>query len=192
MRRIILTAAFIGAFAFAFAAAAPAAPPASAGTTPPITVKAMQVSPAVVAAAATQPGAVVEGTSAMPPRSTTSIATTNPYVCYDTGYPPGGALFWFWSQWPTQQRLYEHRYWCGYLNQYQTYRVSNVLAGSDYVCSPGDPTYNYKTDGGNGYFYTDVLTSKHFQCTAFGSFQDYMVWRCNMAGYCHILAYGRL
>jgi len=140
-------------------------------------LQATTVSPAVVAQAMTQPGYETEGSLPLP------AATLNPPVCFETGPRPEDDLWTDWSQYPTRQRVYEHRYWCGYLNQYQTSRSSRAYYGGGPVCSGSDPG-SFKVGGGNGYFYTDVRSYAHFQCTPYGNFNDYQVWRCNMGGWC--------
>jgi len=118
-----------------------------------------------------------------------------PLVCYHTGDHP---LKTRWGYFPAGQVVYEDRDWCGYANWYQTYRASRLrtgTGGSASFCSAGDPRYNYKTSGGNGYFYTEVHTGAQFTCQAFpgvfAHFQDFQVWSCNMSGYCIETDYGR-
>jgi len=116
-----------------------------------------------------------------------------PNVCFRTGTSP---LKTRWGYFPTAQVVYEDRVWCGYLNWYQTYRASRLrtgTGGSGSICHADTPKYKYRTAGGNGTFSTAVHTGSHFSCSVpwvpFG-FQDYQVWDCDMAGYCHETAWG--
>jgi hypothetical protein len=111
-----------------------------------------------------------------------------PLVCYRTGNHP---LATRWGKYPAGQAVYEDREWCGYANWYQTYRASRLrtgTGGAGSICSAGAPYYNFKTAGGNGYFFTAVHTGAQFTCNVWpglsAHFQDYQVWSCNMSGYC--------
>ena len=138
--------------------------------------------------AASEPGVDVEGSIPRVP------APGNPYVCFQTGW---NSLWTSWGHWPYDQRVYETRTWCGYLNDYQTYRVSGVHGGGT-ACSWGAPMHVYKTAGGNGYFYTTVNSGVHFSCPIPWppglppiNYDDWQKWRCNMAGYCNWVDAGR-
>jgi hypothetical protein len=141
-------------------------------------IQAQQVDPAVVAQAAQLPGADNEGVFPL-----LAPTANNPYVCFETGPAPSDDLWTSWSQWPTVQKVYEHRYWCGYLNQYQTSRSSHPYTGGGPICG-GSGAGSFRVGGGNGNFYTDVRSYAHFVCTPYGNFDDYQVWRCNMGGWC--------
>jgi len=122
-------------------------------------------------------------------------STAVPFVCYDTG-GPGLAVVWSSTWTPyASQRVYEHRHWCGYLNWYQTSRSSDVSLGGGPLCSWDNPR-EWKVGGGNGYASTDVESAGHFNCTipkvGLFNYQDAMIWRCNMGGYCNFLWSGRL
>lgn len=152
-----------------------------------------RISPAQAVQESLQPGAVTEGASPLSRITGASMMTTSaPQVCYHTGVP---GLTVTWGSWPYQQVVHEQRDWCGTLNGAQSWRSSYVSLGS-YLCNNSNPR-QVKTGGGNGYFYTDVESIGHFDCPTNVPYitphpDDYMVWRCNMAGYCPLLATGRL
>jgi hypothetical protein len=161
--------------------------------------QATPVSPATVAADVGSGGYTAESDPSLSDPTSAACKMHPPYgcvplVCYRTGSHP------LWTKWglgPTGQVVYEDRVWCGYANWYQTYRASRLrtgTGGSASLCSANDPRYNYKTAGGNGYFYTDVHTGSHFSCSVWpgvsAGFQDFQVWRCNMSGYCIETNYG--
>jgi hypothetical protein len=167
------------------------APPSGddVGTPAATTVTATQISVDEARQAASQPGVVdVEGSIPSSPNPST------PYVCYRTGW---NDLWTEWGYYWYRQRVYETRTWCGYLNAYQTYRVSGVHGGSDW-CDWGAPMHVYRTAGGNGYFYTTVNSGVHFSCPnpwppwlPGHNYDDWQKWRCNMAGYCTWVDAGR-
>jgi hypothetical protein len=165
-------------------------PPAEAdgGTPGATTIIATRISVDEAKQAASQPGVDVEGSIPASP------APGNPYVCFRTGWSD---LWTQWGYYQYHQRVYETRTWCGYLNDYQTYRVSGVHGGSDW-CDWGAPTHVYRTAGGNGYFYTTVNSGVHFTCPALWppwwpphQYDDWQKWRCNMAGHCTWVDAGR-
>lgn len=126
------------------------------------------------------------------PPAPDSIVVTTPYVCYHTGTP--SPLNSTWGTYPYQQKVYETRNWCGYLNDYQTWRSSSVQLGST-LCSNHDPSQQL-TAGGNGYFYATVLSAGKFDCPTNIPWiaphpHDWQKWRCNMAGYCAFVDAGR-
>jgi hypothetical protein len=152
------------------------------------TVVATRISLDEARQAASEQGVDVEGSIPASPDP------ANPYVCFHTGWDSLGTQ---WGHWPYEQRVYETRTWCGYLNAYQTYRVSGVHGGAT-ACSWGAPTHVYRTAGGNGYFYTTVNSGAHFSCPIPWppglpplNYDDWQKWRCNMAGYCTWVDAGR-
>lgn len=127
----------------------------------------------------------------------TALATSSPYVCFHTGSP--SPLYSTWGYYPYHQRVRETRDWCGYLGSYQTWRVSSAgLSSLGEWCNPSN-AYTQKTAGGNGYYYTTVLSGGHFDCPTntppsfiVYHLDDWQKWRCNMDGYCAFVENGRL
>jgi hypothetical protein len=171
---------FTAVFALVFASVAMAGSDPNKGTPSSVGV---QFQPDVIIA----PAGGIENTASEP---LPAAAAASPYVCYHTGTP--SPLMASWGTWPFEQRVYETRNWCGYLNDYQTWRVSSAQLGATY-CNPSGP-WTTLTAGGNGYFYATVLSAGHFGCPSKVpplNVHDWQKWRCNMAGYCAFVDAGR-
>lgn len=111
----------------------------------------VRVSRAVAYAAASQPGATVEGSPLATAASTTSI-------CWQ-----GASYEEQWGIWPMYQRVISHDSWCS-TNWSHLYYHSNYVTTGQVACSAGS-TYHFRVAGGvSGQMTDEWEVGAHFSC----------------------------